>query len=202
MILPVILCLLAGVLFGALLRTGGLIFDTDAVTMPVLWVLVLAAGIDMGNMIRKNGWRSLLESAREAVSALLGTFTGTLLAGGLAGLLLRMTMNRALAVSGGFGWYTLSSVMLSQMDSPELGALAFLSNVFREVLAFLLIPLLAKKGWKASCISVAGATSMDTTLPVVSRCCGSETAAASFVHGLLFTFLVPVLVPVLYSLPV
>ena len=200
MILPVIICLLAGVVTGILMRFGGVIFDTDIITMPVLYVLIAVAGVDMGNTARENGWKSLLESARAAVSALIGTLTGTLLAGALAGLLLQMALNRALAVAGGFGWYTLSSVLLSQMDSPELGALAFLSNVFREVLAFLLIPVLAKRGWKTSCISVAGATSMDTTLPMISRCCGSEIAAGSFVHGLLFSLLVPILVPILYSI--
>ena len=202
MILPILLCLAAGVGAGMLLSANGLAFDTDLITMPVLCVLVTAAGVDMGHMVKARGFRMLLESAREALSALLGTFSGTLIGGALAVLFLQMAMNRALAVAGGFGWYTLSSVLLSQLDSPELGALAFLSNVCREVLAFVLIPLLAKRGWKASCVSVAGATSMDTTLPMVARCCGSEATAASFVHGLAFSLLVPVVVPALYGLAV
>lgn len=83
----------------------------------------------------------------------------------LAGLLLAMPLKEAVAVGAGFGWYSLSGVLIAATHSVELGATAFLANVARELMAFLLIPLLVSRVGKLAAIAPGGATTMDSTLP-------------------------------------
>jgi uncharacterized membrane protein YbjE (DUF340 family) len=107
---------------------------------------------------------------------------------------------KTLSLTAGFGWYSLSGVLITDMGSPFLGSIGFLANMFREAISLLLIPLLARAGAPELAIGVAGATSMDVTLPLVEQCCGPEYVPASVVHGALLSLLVPLLVPLFYKL--
>ena len=49
-------------------------------------------------------------------------------------------------------------------------------------------------------IGIAGATSMDVTLPLVERSCGAQYVPLSIASGALLSLMVPFLVPFLYSL--
>ena len=62
--------------------------------------------------------------------------------------------------------------------------ISFLSNVFREVLTFLLVPVLAGRNVYTA-IAPAGATAMDTTLPLLSKYTDSKTAILAFVSGVI-----------------
>ena len=65
---------------------------------------------------------------------------------------------------------------------------------FREVLTFLLVPVLAGRNVYTA-IAPAGATAMDTTLPLLSKYTDSKTAILAFVSGVICTLAMPVLVP-------
>ncbi|MGL4538299.1 MAG: LysO family transporter, partial [Cetobacterium sp.] len=84
--------------------------------------------------------------------------------------------------------------------SPELGSVAFLSNVFREVLAILTIPLIAKSIGSFESISTAGATAMDTLLPVINKSNSSDISVIAFFSGVVLTTSVPVLVPLIVNI--
>jgi uncharacterized membrane protein YbjE (DUF340 family) len=90
--------------------------------------------------------------------------------------------------------------MLSQLHSPALGALAFLTNVCRELLAVVISPFLAKRCHYLLAVAPGGATTMDTTLPLISQCTDTQTTLVAFVNGVLLSSLVPVLVPVLLNI--
>jgi len=49
-------------------------------------------------------------------------------------------------------------------------------------------------------IAPAGATSMDTTLPLISRYTSEKIAVISFINGVILSTLVPILVPMFYYL--
>jgi uncharacterized membrane protein YbjE (DUF340 family) len=85
------------------------------------------------------------------------------------------------------------------LGDPILGSVAFLSNLFRESIAFLSVPFLASFAQKRAGISVCGATSMDVTLPIVEKNCGPEYVPLSLAHGIILTLIVPFLVPFFYS---
>jgi uncharacterized membrane protein YbjE (DUF340 family) len=100
-----------------------------------------------------------------------------------------------MAIGAGFGWYSLSGVMLTGLVGAQIGTMALLSNVFREMLSIVIMPLVVKYFGKIAAIAPGGATTMDTTLPVVVRYAGSDMSVISFVSGFTLSMLVFVLVP-------
>jgi uncharacterized membrane protein YbjE (DUF340 family) len=109
------------------------------------------------------------------------------------------SLRDAASVASGFGWYTLSSVLLARED-PALGALAFLTNVFREVIALVTIPIIARTLGHLEAIAPAGATAMDTTLPVIDRSTSAQAAVVAFITGVLLSMAVPFVVPLIYGM--
>ena len=99
-----------------------------------------------------------------------------------------------MAVGAGFGYYSLSSVFITQLHSQSLGVVALLSNIFREVATLLATPLLVSYFGKLAGIASGGATAMDTTLPVISRYSGQSYAIIAVFSGIVLTILVPFLV--------
>jgi len=99
-----------------------------------------------------------------------------------------------LAVGAGFGYYSLSSLFITQLSGEMLGVTALLSNILREILTLLATPLLVQYFGKLAGIASGGATSMDTTLPVITRYSGKEWSIISVFSGVVLTLLVPFLV--------
>jgi len=125
----------------------------------------------------------------------LCTAIGSLLGGLLLVPLFSLSAEKALALSSGFGWYSLSGVLISNLGDPVLGSSAFLANMLRESIGLVLIPVLSQTKTPAMAISVAGATSMDVSLPLIEQTLGPEAVPISFLSGALLSALVPILVP-------
>ena len=100
------------------------------------------------------------------VMTILGTLAGCAAASLILG---HRQLSDCLAIGSGFGYYSLSSIFITQYRGAELGTIALLANIFREILTLLCAPLLAKYFGKLAPISVGGATTMDTTLPIITR---------------------------------
>ena len=164
-----------------------------------LWFLLFWVGVDIGRSrdsfvkLRQYGWRVLLVPLGVAVGSIAGTVA--------VGLMLGYNVAEAGAVGAGFGWYSLSGVLISELHSIRLGTVAFITNVVRELIAFVVIPLVAVRIGHIEAITPGGSTSMDTTLPVISRSTGPETAIIAFLNGVLLTAVVPILVPLLLKIP-
>lgn len=105
-----------------------------------------------------------------------------------------LTANEVLSVSAGMGYYSLSSIIISKLHGETLGTIALISNLFREVFTLLVLPFVVKYTGKLSPIASGGATSMDTTLPVVVKFSGKEYVMISVYNGVVITILVPLLV--------
>ncbi|SES71842.1 Membrane protein of unknown function [Natronincola peptidivorans] len=159
-----------------------------------LCLLLFFVGIDIGKQgnilkkIKKMGFKVLLVPLMVAIGSISGAILG--------GLLLGLPINEAGAIGAGFGWYSLSAIELSK-HSAELGALAFITNISREVIALISIPFIAKYIGRLEAIAPAGATAMDTTLPVISRSTDGNIAVIAFITGVALSSLVPILVPTL-----
>lgn len=108
--------------------------------------------------------------------------------------------NQASAVGAGFGWYSLSGVILSNIYSVETRALAFMTNIIRELISFILIPILAVRIGNLAAVAPGGATTMDTTLPLIARATDADTAVIALVNGTTLSVMVPLLVPLLIGL--
>lgn len=157
-----------------------------------LALLLFFVGIDIGSnrgilgKIRKIGFKVFLVPLMVAAGSIIGTT--------LAGILMGMSPGESAAIGAGFGWYSLSAIELSK-HSAYLGTLAFVTNISREVIALVTIPFIAKFVGKLEAIAPAGATAMDTVLPVISRSTNAHIAIISFITGVVLSSLVPVLVP-------
>lgn len=131
----------------------------------------------------------------------VATILGTLAAAALVSLLLpHRSMADCMAVGSGMGYYSLSSIFITEYKGPELGTVALLSNIFREIMTLLGAPLLVRWFGNLAPISSGGATTMDTTLPIITRCSGQQFVIVSIFHGFVTDFSVPFLVTFFCSL--
>lgn len=123
------------------------------------------------------------------------TIVGTLAGCSIATLMLpHRSLSECLAVGSGMGYYSLSSVLITQSKGAALGTVALLANIVREVITLLGAPLMVKWFGPLSPISVGGATTMDTTLPIITSTCGKDFVIVSIFHGFIVDFSVPLLV--------
>ena len=131
----------------------------------------------------------------------LMTIVGTLAGCAITTTLLpHRSPSDCLAVGSGMGYYSLSSVLITQSKGAELGTIALLANIVREVITLLGAPLMVKWFGKLATISVGGATTMDTTLPILTNACGKDFVIVSIFHGFIVDFSVPFLVTFFCSL--
>ena len=70
----------------------------------------------------------------------------------------------------------------------------------REFFSFFLIPIIASRLNNYTCIAPAGATSEDTTLPMMIRYTNEETVVLSVFNGVICSALVPFLISFCYNI--
>ena len=158
-------------------------------TIYALWLLMLLVGISIGSDRRLG---EILRTLKPRVLLLpLATTTGTFAGTALVSLFLSYSVSECMAVGAGFAYYSLSSIFISQYKGAELGTIALISNIARELITLLLTPLLARHLGPLIPISCGGASTMDTTLPVITRYCGKEWIFVSIVHAMILDFSVP-----------
>lgn len=163
-----------------------------------LCLILFLVGLDMGK--QGNVFRDMKAAGAKVLLIPIATMAGTLAAAALAGLFLPMGVKDAMAASAGFGWYSLAPMLLADY-SASVSAVAFLSNVMREIFTIILIPIVAQYVGHLECVGLAGATAMDTVLPVVVKSTSERIAIYSFVSGAVLSFAVPVVVPAIVALP-
>lgn len=186
-----------GCLLGAL---GYLPMDlkTGNMSIYILYALMFQIGISIGS---NKELKSMISQLRLKFLLIpLATIGGTLLFSALASLLLsRWSIFDCMAVGSGFAYYSLSSVLITQFKeasiglqlATELGTIALLANIFREMMALLGAPLLVRYFGRLAPISAAGVNSMDVILPVITRYSGKEMVPIAIFHGLLIDMSVP-----------
>ena len=200
----VISCFTAGILLGHLLPENIVSLCTE---LPhwLLYLLILQVGLNLG---ANTDLSNVLHSLRPSDLLIpLFTIAGTLLFTAMASVLFDSWSARGcMAVGSGFAYYSLSSVLIVQLKeasigidmASQLGAIALLANMIREMLAIMGVPLYSRLG-KLAPVSVAGITSMDICLPAISRYVGKDMIPVAIIHGLILELSVPLLVTSLCS---
>ena len=168
-------------------------FSQSKLSYYALCALMFCVGISVGNDPKTlKSFRSLNP---RLVFLPIMTILGTLAGCAVASLFLtHRSLTDCLAVGSGFGYYSLSSIFITEAKGAEMGTIALLSNIMREIIALLCAPLLVRYFGRLAPISVGGATTMDTTLPIITRCSGQEFVIVSIFHGFVVDFSVPFLV--------
>lgn len=168
------------------------IADTD-ISFYTLCALMFCVGLGIGN--DPQTIRNFCSLNPRLVFLPVMTILGTLAGAALASLVLtHRTAPECMAVGAGFGYYSLSSIFITEYKGAELGTIALLSNIIREIFTLLAAPLLVRWFGNLAPISSGGATTMDTTLPIITRCSSQEFAVVSIFHGFIVDFSVPFLV--------
>lgn len=165
----------------------------------VLCALMFSVGISIGN--DPNSFRQFrrlnIRLIFLPVMTVLGTFLGVI---AVSFFIHNRSLADCLAVGSGFGYYSLSSILITEYKGIELGTIALLSNIIREVITLLLAPWMVKYFGKLAPISAGGATTMDTTFPVIVKNSGKEFAIISIYQGFIMDLSVPFLVTFFCSL--
>ena len=175
--LIVILCFTAGIFCGTFANTT---ISTYCEKLPqfLLYALVIQVGLNLG------------------ANAELGKMVKDIR------LLTSWNIYDCMAVGSGFAYYSLSSLLIVQLKeasagieiASQLGAIALLANIIREMLALFGAPLYASFFGKFAPVSVAGINSMDVCLPVISRYSGKNIVPVAIIHGIILEISVPLLI--------
>ncbi len=171
----------------------------DELTTYALYVLMFLVGISIGSdrgafyILKKMKYKVMLVP----LLVIIGSLAGTAL---VSAFLPNINLWEAMAVGAGFGYYSLSSIVISQLSGQELGVIALLSNIMREITTLLAVPVMVKYFGKLAGIASGGATAMDTTLPVIVKFTGKEFGIIAVFSGIVLTALVPVLVTLLLEI--
>lgn len=195
--LGIIISIFIGIFCGLLLKSSFLLNSVDIFIKLGLCLLLFFVGIDIGNY--KNLAKSLRKIKKKVIFLPIITILGSIFGGFITASFLSLSFPETIAISSGMGWYSFSAIELAKIDA-NLGAIAFLSNVFRELLAILLIPFIAKYLGGYEAISCAGAPAMDSLLPFINRNTPANMAIVSFYSGLIITLVIPILLPFLISI--
>lgn len=169
------------------------------ISFYALCALMFSVGLSVGNdpQTLKN-FRSL--NPRQVflpIMTILGTLAGS---AAVSLILTHRSLTDCLAVGSGFGYYSLSSIFITEYKGAELGTIALLANISREILTLLAAPLLVRWFGNLAPISAGGATTMDTTLPIITRTAGQQFVVVSIFHGFVVDFSVPFLVTLFCSI--
>ncbi len=171
----------------------------DNISKWVLFLLLFFVGVQIGsgkNMLaalKRFGWRITFVP----LATTIGTFAGVAL---VSLLLPGRSLGDCLSVGAGFAYYSLSSILITEMRGAELGTVALLANIMREFSVLILAPWMVKHFGKLAPISAGGATTMDTTLPVITRYSGPEFVVIALFHGMVIDLSVPLWVTLFLSL--
>ncbi|MBR2497536.1 MAG: lysine exporter LysO family protein, partial [Parabacteroides sp.] len=168
------------------------------ITIYVLYLLMFQVGLSIGS---DKKLKEILKSIRLRLLLVpFATIVGTLSFSALISFFIsQWTVFDCLAVSSGFAYYSLSSILITQLKEPslgiqlatELGTIALISNIMREIMALLGAPLFVRFFGKLAPICAGGATTMDTTLPIITRYSGKDLVFISIFHGIIVDFTVP-----------
>jgi len=137
-------------------------------------------------------WRIMLVP----LSAIIGSIVGAFIS---LPFIENIKIQDLIMLSQGYGFYSMTGIVITELRNAELGSIALMNDLFREIVAILIMYLI---GWRypRSAISAAGATSMDATLPMVKQACGNDFIPHAMVSGFILSLLAPILVSILAAL--
>ncbi len=189
--LYVLAIFMIGLFLGFIVDVRGLVV-TDMLIKILLYILIMLIGIYTINEI--SGISMVLKSLYTSMVLIITTILGSILGGIVSCIILNSLghMKMYLAVSLGMGWYTFTGAYLLTIDR-YFGLLGFMVNILREIVMFITYPILSK--WiPLEAICIGGATTVDTTLPIITRFSrGGEVTFIAIIHGAILTLLIPII---------
>lgn len=150
-----------------------------------LYILLLLIGLDLAQVSISRSWL-----APKVLIIPLLVMIGSMIAGVILSVITGEQLAVALALSTGFGWFSLSGALAGQYLGDAYGSVALLNDLMRELIGLTVVFLLGRN-YANSSIAVCGATAMDTTLPFVRKACNYEYVPTAIISGLILTVAAP-----------
>ena len=172
------------------------LIDIDTISEGALVLLLLFIGCQLRNSgmqlreILPNSW---------GIKIALVMMTSSWIGGLVAALLLDIPLSNGLALASGFGWYSLSGILITDGLSPVFGGAAFIIDLGRELVAILIIPSLIRL-YPSTAIGYAGATAMDFTLPMIQKSGGNGYVPLAIVSGFILSLSSPLFISLFLAL--
>lgn len=188
------LALAVGIVLGILVNSSELQMTFNSWYLLLFFIFLI--GVELAFTQFDRSWLSW-----KVLMVPVAAFVGSCLASILNYLILsnQYNLNEILALAQGYGWYSMSGILFTELHSAQLGGIALLTDLFREIFAILLMYCL---GWRfpRSAISSAGATSMDVTLAMVKQSCGTHYVPHAMMSGIILSLLAPLLISLFLNL--
>jgi uncharacterized membrane protein YbjE (DUF340 family) len=188
---------IAGVLTGITRIVPGSA-NLDEISIYILYVLMFLVGLSLG--MDNHVWQQIRSMNIKILLIPITTFLGTAIGIFIYQFFFKFPFGKDLyAIGAGFGYYSFSSIYISKISGEQMGIIALLANIIREVLTLVLAPVLVKYFGKLAPIASGGATTSDTTLPIILKYSGKEYVLSAVINGVLLTLLVPFLIAFIYN---
>lgn len=159
----------------------------------MLMLLIFLVGVDLSAVKIGRHWLTW-----HVLSVPLAVVLGSVAGACVVHLITGDDLPLLLALSTGFGWFTLSSVLIGSLSGEIHGATALLVDLGRELIAVMLLYLTGRNAPRLS-IAAAGATALDSTLPIVRQTCHADMLPIALVSGFVLTVLAPFFITLFLS---
>lgn len=189
-----LIIVLMGVLLGVMLP-GNYLPPAFSSTV-VLMLLVFTVGLQLRAgeiplhqvLLNKRGWQTALWFI---ASCLL---SGTI----FAAMLPEVAWTQGLALASGYGWYSLSGIVMTHAYGTTWGSVALFNDLLREFFALVCIPILMRR-YPSTAVGIGGVTSLDFALPVIQQSGGIGIVPVAISFGFIVNLVSPFLMLIFSS---
>lgn len=186
--------IITGVIIGYFLMPNDFSFILDHLLIFSLIILYISVGLSLGSNINVFGYIKILGFRVVYISVAI--FVGSIVGGVVSGIILHLPFNISVVSASGMSYYSLTGAYMTQVYGIEIGTYGFIVNVMREFFTVPLLPVLIRIS-KGSPIAGGAAGNMDTMLVPITKFVGVEIGLVTLITGVILTFTVPLVLPIL-----
>lgn len=110
-----------------------------------------------------------------------------------------VSIPQGLALSSGYGWYSLSGIMMKQAYNTTWGSVVLLNDLLRELFALAFIPLIMRRSPSAA-IGIGGSAALDFMLPPLQHSGGIATVPVAICFGFMANIFAPLFMAIYSSI--
>ena len=190
-----VICVVIGFVIGYFLPATYMPPENTMTVLLMILILLVGIGLKGSGITLKE----VLLNKRGVEMSII--FTLAVLIGGLLFALLfsEVSWTKGLALASGFGWYSLSAIVMTDAYGAIWGSVALFNDLIREFFALIFIPVFMRKYPSAS-VGLGGATSLDFTLPIIQQSGGLKVVPLAISFGFIINIVSPVLMVVFSAL--
>lgn len=190
-----VFCVVIGMVIGYFLPIDYMPPENTMTVLLMILILLVGIGLKGSGITLKE----VLLNKRGVQMSII--FTLAVLIGGLvfAMIFTDVSWTQGLALSSGFGWYSLSAIIMTDAYGAIWGSVALFNDLIREFFALLFIPVFMRK-YPSAAVGLGGATSLDFTLPIIQQSGGLKVVPLAISFGFIINIVAPVLMVLFSSL--